>query len=347
MNDVLLSVLDQTPVPSGLTGADALQNTLGLARAADALGYHRYWLAEHHGLSLAGPSPEALIGPVASTTKRIRVGSGGVMLPHYSPFKVAETFSLLAALYPGRVDLAIGRAAGTDPITTFALQRDRRQAQADDFLQQLLELLAYYRKELPDDHPFARLQHSLPGGDEQPEVWLLGSSGQSAIWAKELGLPYAFADFINSDGAPIAKSYRSGFEQSKELKSPHQAVGLWVICAPTEDEAKELASSIQMSMLMLRRGTPVKVPPVEQALAFLKAEGREPGVSKSRRMIVGDPQQVREQIETVSDEYRAEEAFLVTITHEHSARRRSYELIADAFGMQALTNGLRAQPTVS
>src|SRR3954451_1223346 len=170
-----LSVLDQSPVAEGSTGAQALHNTLDLARLADRLGYHRYWVAEHHGgPSLAGPSPEALIGPIASATQRIRVGSGGVMLPHYSPFKVAETFSLLAALYPGRIDLAIGRAAGTDPITTFALQRDRRQAQADDFLQQLLELLAYYRKELPDDHPLARLQHSLPGGDEQPELWLLG-----------------------------------------------------------------------------------------------------------------------------------------------------------------------------
>lgn len=347
MNDLLLSVLDQTPVPSGQTGAEALQNTLGLARAADALGYNRYWLAEHHGLSLAGPSPEALIGPVASATKHIRVGSGGVMLPHYSPFKVAETFSLLAALYPGRIDLAIGRASGTDPITTFALQRDRRQAQADDFLQQLLELLAYYRKELPDDHPFARLQHSLPGGDQQPEVWLLGSSGQSAVWSKELGLPYAFADFINSNGAPIAKSYRAGFEPSKELKSPKQAIGLWVVCAPTEEEAKELASSIQMSMLMLRRGTPIKVPPVEQALAFLKAEGREPGVSRSRRMIVGDPQQVRQQIESAADDYRAEEAFLVTITHKHAMRRRSYELIANAFDMQAPVSELREQPAVS
>src|SRR3954454_12762584 len=172
-----LSVLDQSPISEGMTGADALRNTIDLAQLCDELGYHRYWLAEHYGgPMLAGPAPEVLIGPVASATNRIRVGSGGVMLPHYSPFKVAETFSLLAALYPGRIDLAIGRAAGTDPITTFALQRDRRQAQADDFLQQLLELLAYYRKELPDDHAIAPLHHSLPGGDQEPEVWLLGSS---------------------------------------------------------------------------------------------------------------------------------------------------------------------------
>jgi luciferase family oxidoreductase group 1 len=331
--DFQLSVLDQTPVPEGTTGGDALRNTIDLAQTADKLGYHRYWLAEHHGLSLAGPSPEVLAGPVAAATERIRVGSGGVMLPHYSPFKVAESFSLLAGLFPGRIDLALGRASGTDPLTQYALQRDRRQAAADDFPQQLLELLAYFRKELPNDHPFFRLQHALPGGDELPEVWLLGSSQQSAIWAKELGLPYAFADFINSDGAPIALSYRGGFEPSKELPAPHSMVGLWVIAADTTEEARELAASIQMSMLMLRRGTPIKTPPVAEAVAFLKQEGREPGVSHSRRMIVGDPASVRAEIESVVDEYRADEATLVTITHDHEARKRSYELVANEFGL--------------
>src|SRR5437764_11762358 len=153
-----ISVLDQSPVPEGATGADALANTLDLARLADSLGYHRYWVAEHHGgPMLASASPEALIGPIASATSQIRVGSGGVMLPHYSPFKVAETFSILAALYPERIDLGIGRAAGTDPLTTYALQRDRRQAAPDDFPQQLAELLAYFADNLPEDHPFRHL----------------------------------------------------------------------------------------------------------------------------------------------------------------------------------------------
>lgn len=328
-----LSVLDQTPVPEGSTGADALRNTIDLATHADALGYHRYWLAEHHGLSLAGPAPEALIGPVAENTRRIRVGSGGVMLPHYSPFKVAEVFSLLAGLYPGRIDLALGRASGTDPITQFALQRDRRQAAPDDFPQQLLELLAYLRRELPEDHPFHRLQDALPGDEQRPEVWLLGSSQQSAIWAAELGLPYSFADFINSEGAPIARSYRQQFESSKELAAPHSMVGIWALCAETTEEARQLAASIQMSMMMLRRGSPIKVPPVEQALAFLKSEGREPGVSRGRRIVVGDPQTVREGIEQVVEDYRAEEAIVVSITHDHEARKRSYELIATEFGL--------------
>src|SRR5437660_191188 len=175
-----LSVLDQSPISEGLTGADALHNTIDLARLADALGYHRYWVAEHHGgPMLAGPSPEALIGPIAAATDGIRVGSGGVMLPHYSPFKVAETFTILAGLYPDRIDLGIGRAAGTDPLTTFALQRDRRQAAPDDFPQQLAELLRYFEDDLPEDHPFRHLAKTLPGLPELPTPWLLGSSEQS------------------------------------------------------------------------------------------------------------------------------------------------------------------------
>src|SRR5271167_3224224 len=153
-----LSVLDQSPIPEGLTPGDALRNSIDLARLADELGYGRYWVAEHHGSkALACASPEVLIGPIAGATSRIRVGSGGVMLPHYSPLKVAETFSVLAGLFPGRIDLGIGRAAGTDPLTTFALQRDRRQAAPDDFPQQLAELLGYLDDRLPSDHPFARL----------------------------------------------------------------------------------------------------------------------------------------------------------------------------------------------
>src|SRR5262252_2416443 len=214
-----LSVLDQSPVAEGMTGAQALRNTIDLARLADALGYHRYWVAEHHGgPSLAGPSPEALIGPIASATEHIRVGSGGVMLPHYSPFKVAETFSVLAGLFPGRIDLGIGRAAGTDPMTAFALQRDRRQAAPDDFPQQLAELLAYLDGTLPTDHPFARLQ-ALPGGEARPVPWLLGSSMQSAIWAADLGLPYAFADFISAGNADLTRLYR---QRAAEGSKPSQ-----------------------------------------------------------------------------------------------------------------------------
>src|SRR3954470_19520562 len=199
---VRLSVLDQSPISEGSSGRDAILNTLDLARLCDELGYERYWLAEHHGTPmLACASPEALIGPVALGTERIRVGSGGVMLPHYSPVKVAETFSILSALAPGRIDLGLGRAPGTDQITALALQRNRRAPAPDDFPQQLVELLALLEDEMPADHPFARLAGVLPGLPERPEPWLLGSSPQSAIWAAELGLPYSFADFINPEGA--------------------------------------------------------------------------------------------------------------------------------------------------
>src|SRR3954470_2916558 len=205
-----VSVLDQSPVSEGSTGSQALQNTIDLARLADGLGYHRYWVAEHHGGGMvAGPSPEVLIGPIAAATTNLRVGSGGVMLPHYSPLKVAENFSILAGLFPGRIDLGIGRAAGTDAMTTFALQRDRRQAAPDDFPEQLAELLALLEDEFPEGHALGRYVATLPGRPELPEPWLLGSSAQSAIWAGELGLPYAFADFINPEGAEIAQLYRT------------------------------------------------------------------------------------------------------------------------------------------
>ena len=335
-----ISVLDQSPIPEGSTGADALANTLDLARLTDGLGYHRYWLAEHHGgPSLAGPSPEALIGPVAAATSRIRVGSGGVMLPHYSPFKVAETFSVLAGLFPGRIDLGIGRAAGTDPMTTFALQRVRTQAGPDDFPQQLAELLAHYDGGFPADHPFARLGSTLPGGEEQPDIWLLGSSPQSAIWAAQLGLSYAFADFINPEGATIAAQYREDFEPSKRLATPRTAVAVWAVCADTDEEAQRLAASGRMTLTLLRQGRLIPVPPPDRALRFLKQQGEDAGGRNpsppTRRGVIGSPATVRAGLEEIASRYGAEEVIVVTITWDHAARRRSYELIAEACGITA------------
>src|SRR5450755_2223929 len=331
-----ISVLDQSPIAQGSSGADALRNTIDLARLADALGYHRYWVAEHHGgPMLAGPSPEALIGPIAAATSRIRVGSGGVMLPHYSPFKVAETFSLLAGLFPGRIDLALGRAAGTDPLTAFALQRDRRAAAPDDFPEQLVELLGYLNDRLPADHPFARLAKALPGRPELPEMWLLGSSPQSALWAAELGLPYAFADFINAAGAEITSLYRERFAEHEHAGlKPRTAVAVWVICADSDEEARRLAASGRMTFTLLRRGELIAVPPPEKALEFLAAEERTPGQPRSgRRAVVGSPAAVRAELEDVAGKYGAEEVIAVSITYDHEARRHSYELLADIFGM--------------
>jgi luciferase family oxidoreductase group 1 len=338
-NSFSLSILDQSPISEGSSGSQALRNTIDLAQLADQLGFHRYWVAEHHGgPMLAGPSPEVLVGPIAAATSHIRVGSGGVMLPHYSPFKVAESFSLLSGLFPGRIDLALGRAAGTDPLTTFALQRDRRQAAPDDFPQQLIELLGYLDDRLPADHPFARLAKTLPGRPERPEPWLLGSSQQSAIWAAELGLPYAFADFINPKGAEIAALYRERFAEHEHSGAsggvrPRVAVGVWVICAETDEEAQRLAASGRMTFTLLRRGQLIAVPPPEEAVEFLAADDRSGQPRSQRRAIVGAPATVRAELEDVVAKYKAEEAIVLSITYAHEARRRSYELLAEEFGL--------------
>jgi luciferase family oxidoreductase group 1 len=344
-----LSVLDQSPIPEGSTGSDALRNTLDLAELTDRLGYHRYWVAEHHGgPMLAGPAPEVLIGPIASATRRIRVGSGGVMLPHYSPLKVAESFSVLAGLFGDRIDLGLGRASGTDPLTTFALQRDRRTAMPDDFPDQLVELLAYLDGSFPDGHRLAHLAASLPGRPEAPEPWLLGSSPQSAIWAAELGLPYAFADFINPAGAGIAADYRARFQPSERHMEPTTVVAAWVLTADAEDEAQRLAASHRMAFTMLRQGRLIAVPPPDKALRFLAAQGEPAGAPpRGRRAIVGGIDKVRAQVEELADAYKAQEVIVVTITHDHEARRRSYELLADAFELEARPAAGAAPLTVS
>jgi luciferase family oxidoreductase group 1 len=329
-----LSVLDQAPISEGSTGAEALRNSVDLARLADGLGFHRYWAAEHHGTPmLACASPEALIGPVAAVTSRIRVGSGGVMLPHYSPLLIAEAYSMLAGLFPARVDLAVGRAPGTDPTTAFALQRDRRIAAPDDFSEQLAELLGYLDGALPAEHPFGRLA-ALPGRPESPDPWLLGSSPQSGIWAAELGLPYAFADFIYPSGAEVVRQYRREFTPSRRRRDPEVIVAVWAVCAETDTEARRLAASADMAFALLQRGKLIPVPPPDEALRFLEEERARPGLpGRARRRIVGSPLTVRDGIEAVAREYEAGEVMVVTITYEHAARRRSYELIAEVFNL--------------
>ena len=327
-----LSVLDQSPIAQGSDAAQAVRNTLDLAQAADRLGFHRYWLAEHHASrSLAGVAPEALIGPVALATERIRVGSGGVMLPHYSPFKVAETFSLLAAMAPGRIDLGLGRAPGSDQRTAFALQRDRSKRMASDFPEQLDELTAYLEGTMPEDHVFASLQHLMPSGGGMPELWMLGSSPDSAIWAAERGLPYCFADFINSDGAHLAQHYRRSFRPSQRLAAPYVMAATWSIAAPTSDEAERLAAPARMMFAHLVAGTPIPVPPVEEALAWLEAN---PGANRrQRRTVLGTPDEVRHGLDAVASEYGADELMLVNILPDHDARRRSYALVAAEYGL--------------
>ena len=314
-----LGILDQSPISEGSSIGDALRNSIDLARHADGLGYTRYWLAEHHGAaSLACASPEVMIGPVAAATTRLRVGSGGVMLPHYSPLKVAESFGMLDGLFPGRIDLGLGRAAGTSPRIAHQLQRDRRYSLPDDFPEQLEELAGL-----------------LKARESAPEMWLLGSSEQSAIWAAERGLPYAFADFINPGGAPYARWYRDHFIPQSGSK-PRVIVALSAICAETDGEAFRLSLSQRMSILMLLRGRTIPIPPVERAESFLQHEGMPPELLPvGRRMITGSPATVRSSIEEVAASYGADEVLIVTNTFDHQARIRSFELIAEAFGLGA------------
>ena len=345
-----LSVLDQSPIAQGSTGAQALRNTLDLARLADELGYHRYWVAEHHGgPTLAGTSPEALIGAIAATTSRLRVGSGGVMLPHYSPFKVAETFSVFSGLFGGRIDLGIGRTDGTDdPVTAFALQRDREHPTPDDFAEQLAELLTLLDDRFPKGHLFGHLPAALAGHPQAPEPWLLGSSPQSAVWAGALGMPYAYGDFINAgDGVDIVDLYRERFVASARLAEPRVIVAAWALCAGTDDEADQLASSARMLTILARRGKYAPVPPVDTAWRFVERRTRnrpETLPARRKRMLVGAPDRLRGELAELAHEYETDELMIVNVTHAHEARRRSYELLADAFSLASRPAGAAPAP---
>jgi luciferase family oxidoreductase group 1 len=330
-----LSVLDQSPIAEGSTAADALANTLDLARACDRLGFHRYWLAEHHASpGLAGAAPEALIGPVALATRRIRVGSGGIMLPHYSPFKVAETFALLSALAPDRIDLGLGRAPGSDQRTAFALQRDRsRRMPHDDFPNNLAETIAYLDDAMPADHPFASLGQTLPSGGGRPEVWLLGSSPDSAQWAGEAGLPYCIADFINPEARGLATIYRQAFRPSAHCAAPYVMVATWTIAADTLEEAEKLALPASMMFAHLIRGDLIAVPSIAKAQAWAAEKG---DPARRRRRVLGTPAQVRQGLDAVAADYGADEMMLVNILPDHAARVRSYELVAHEYGLVPL-----------
>ncbi len=333
-----LSIVDQSPVSSGSSPAQALRNTIELARLADRLGYERYWIAEHHGMeTLACPAPEVLLARIGAETSRIRIGSGGILLPHYSPLKVAEIFRMLHALYPNRVDLGIGRAPGGTQLESRALRLDRSSASVDNFPERLVELLAFLDHDFPSDHPFSKIRVTpeMPGG---PEVWLLGSSEWSASAAAQLGLPYAFAHFIEPQMTRIAlEQYRSEFMPSSKLEKARTILALGAICAETETEAQRLYVS---SRALLRRfrtfpRDPGLVPTPEAAMAEL-ASGIDPSTFETgewRRYVVGTPAQVRDQLEKIAAELLVDELMVVTIVHDHAARMHSYELLAGAFGL--------------
>jgi luciferase family oxidoreductase group 1 len=330
-----LGVLDQSPVRSGMTPAEAIQETLELAQAAERLGYHRYWVAEHHSTpGLAGSSPEVLIGQIAGRTRHLRVGSGGVMLPHYSALKVAESFRMLEALFPGRIDLGIGRAPGSDQRTASALRHGPGALGVEHFPQQVADVLAFLRNALPAGHPFAGVM-AMPTGPTVPEAWLLGSSDESAAVAAHLGTAFSFAHFINSEGgAEITRAYARHFRPSAGLAAPRASAAVFAVAADTEAEARRLARSRELFLVRLYTGRAGLYPSVEEAEAYPYSAHEQALLPHlRRRAIVGAPETVRDSLLGLAEEYGVDELIIVTITHDRKARLRSYELLAQAFGL--------------
>ena len=329
--DLRLSVLDLSPVSSGSTGAQALRNTLEVAQLADWLGYERYWLAEHHNLpSVASSAPEVMIGHVASKTSRIRVGAGGIMLPNHAPLRVAETFRVLEALHPGRIDLGIGRAPGTDPVTATVLRRSRDELGADDFPQQFSELLAFSGDGFPEGHPL-RSVVAMPSDVGLPPIWLLGSSGYSARAAGEMGLGYAFAShFSPTNPAPAMRAYHESFEPSEDFERPSAILAVSVICAETNEHAEELASSMQLAWVRMRSGNPGPLPSPKEAVGYpyTPAERRLADTYRSMQ-IVGDPRTARARIEELAKRAAADEVMVTTNVYDHNERLNSYKLLAE------------------
>ncbi len=330
-----LSVLDVSPVASGSTSTEALRNTLDLAQLADRLGFTRYWLAEHHNTPLiASSAPEVMIGHVADVTKRIRVGSGGIMLPNHTPLKVAETFRVLEALHPHRIDLGLGRAPGTDSLTALLLRRSREALNADDFPARLEDLLAFLDSGFPENHPLQRVR-AMPDDVEMPDVWLLGSSDFSAILSAQMGLRFAFAHHINPPPAIGAlRLYRENFQPSEYLKQPEALIGVSVVCAETDERARELAKPLQLVLLRFRTGKMGRFPTIEEANDYPYSGEERAVIEMNRdRSFIGSPRTVHEQLTRLATEGGVDEIMVTTMTHDHADRRRSYELLAEAFDL--------------
>ncbi|MBA9004119.1 MULTISPECIES: LLM class flavin-dependent oxidoreductase [Thermomonospora] len=320
------SVLDLSPVVTGSTSAQALRNTLDLARHTERLGYHRYWLAEHHNMpGIASSATAVLIGQVAAATERIRVGSGGVMLPNHPPLVVAEQFGTLEALYPGRIDLGIGRAPGTDQSTARALRRATGPLSVDDFPEQLVELRRYF-----DDDSAA-----TPAAGNRPPMWLLGSSGYSARLAGMLGLPFAFAHHFSAENTlPALALYRESFRPSADLDRPYAMVAVSVTAAETDERAHELARPQALQFLRLRQGLPGPLPSPEEAAAhpYTPLE-QEIIASRLDSQVVGGPGTVRARMDALIKSTEADEVMVTTSVYAHADRRRSYELLADLYDL--------------
>jgi luciferase family oxidoreductase group 1 len=331
---IKLSVLDQSPVIAGYTASDALAATIELAQAADALGYTRYWCAEHHGLlGVCNSSPEILLARIGSATKRIRIGSGGIMLPYYSPFKVAEQFRMLEALFPNRVDLGVGRAPGGDQRTAQAVAMGAYN-RGDIFPQQVQELIWHLSGTLPDDHPNYGVVLQ-PQIDTHPEIWMLGSSDFGGNLAAQLGIRFAFAHFINAHrGQLVAQQYRERFNPAYEAQ-PYHAVALFVICADTESKAQELARAVDIRRLQMAYGINAPIPSIEQSTNNTEFSDRDRTIIERERprSIIGTPDQVTERMLALQQQFDADEIVVLTVAGSYAARLKSYELLAQAFDL--------------
>ena len=324
-----LSIQDLAPISAGYSTTQALAKTLDLARLGDEMGFARLWYAEHHGMaSIASSAPDILIANAAAHTSRINIGAGGVMLPNHVPLRVVETYRTLNGLYPGRIDLGIGRAGGSDGLTLRAL----RSTNGEDFPHEFAEMLAYERGGFPADHPLARVK-VVPSEIALPPIWLLGSSGASAQMAGQYGIGYAFAShFSPAPAGPAFDAYRRSFRPSDQFARPHAILCVAVICAPTDDEAKHLSKSMELTWLRLRQNDPQKIAPPEEADAHPWTD-QERGFVKSQSdlWIVGSPDTVKAKIMEKVDETNADEVMVSTTIHDYDKRLESYRLLKEAW----------------
>jgi luciferase family oxidoreductase group 1 len=325
-----LSILDQSPVLSGKTAADAIHATIALAKRAETLGYKRFWLAEHHAMrGLADASPEILLARLTAETTGIRLGTGGIMLPHYSAFKVAETFRMLETLAPGRIDLGVGRAPGGTRLVSAALEsRDPAT-----FPTQIADIDSFLAGSPPQTSEFATLV-AMPSGESSPQVWLLGSSEYGALLAAEMGLPYTYAHFIGGDAAAVTRAYRAAYRPSLRHPEPRVIVALGAIVAETDAEAERLALPVTLWRMLMLRGRGGPVPTLAEAEAYPWTQLERYEVARTRRLVAGRPSAVRGRIEALVAEHRADEAMVVTIAPDYATRERSYELLAEAFAIR-------------
>jgi luciferase family oxidoreductase group 1 len=331
-----LSILDLSPVAAGSSGAQSLRNSLDLARLADGLGYTRYWVAEHHNLpSIASSAPDIMIGQIAAATTHMRVGSGGVMLPNHAPLMVAERFKVLEALFPGRIDLGLGRAPGTDPVTSYALRRRQDAGGDDDFLQRFQELILF-DSGFPEGHPF-RSVRAMPEDVALPPIWLLGSSGYSAQLAAMIGAGYSFAHhFADHDPVEAMLSYRDQFKPSAARSTPYAILACAAVCADSDAEAERLAATIDLNFVRRRRGEYLPLESPEDAAAYPYSPADRALIARNRaRLFVGAKATVLERLAPMIAATKADEVMVTTMIYDHAARRHSYELLAEAFELRA------------